>query len=184
MRVISGSARRLKLKTIDTMETRPTQDRTKETLFNVLNPFLADCRFLDLFAGSGGIGIEALSRGAESCVFIEQNPKAVECIEYNLSFTKLDKKGKVYRGDVLSLLHQIDTGEVFHCIFMDPPYNHGLEQQVLTYLSKSRMIDDDTLIVVEASLETDFSYLTSLGLKDYKRKLYKTNQHVFIQREI
>ena len=63
MRVISGSARSLKLKTLDTLETRPTQDRTKETLFNVLNPFLADCRFLDLFAGSGGIGIEAIRTG-------------------------------------------------------------------------------------------------------------------------
>lgn len=184
MRVISGSARSLKLKTLDTLETRPTQDRTKETLFNVLNPFLADCRFLDLFAGSGGIGIEALSRGAQSCIFIEQNPKAIECIEYNLSFTKLDKNAKVYRGDVLSVLHQLDKGVPFDCIFMDPPYRMGLEKQVLTLLSKSTMMDDDTLIVVEASLDTDFSYLSDLGLKDYKRKQYKTNQHVFIQREI
>lgn len=184
MRVISGSARSLNLKTLDTLETRPTQDRTKETLFNVLNPFLADCRFLDLFAGSGGIGIEALSRGAQSGIFVEQNPKAIECIEHNLSFTKLDKKAKVYRGDVLSVLHQLDKGVPFDCIFMDPPYNKGLEKQVLTLLSTSSMIDDDTLIVVEASLETDFSYLSDLGLKDYKRKQYKTNQHVFIQREI
>ena len=105
MRVISGSARSLKLRTLDTLETRPTQDRTKETLFNVLNPFIADCRFLDLFAGSGGIGIEALSRGAKSCVFVEQNPKAIECIEYNLNFTKLAKAAKVYRGDAIAVLH-------------------------------------------------------------------------------
>lgn len=184
MRVISGSARSLKLKTLDTLETRPTQDRTKETLFNVLNPFLADCRFLDLFAGSGGIGIEALSRGAQSCIFVEQNPKAIECIEYNAAFTKLDQKARILRGDVLSVLHQLDNGLPFDCIFMDPPYNKELEKQVLTILSKSSMINDDTLIVVEASLETDFSYLSDLGLKDYKRKQYKTNQHVFIQREI
>lgn len=184
MRVISGSARSLKLKTLDSLETRPTQDRTKETLFNVLNPFIADCRFLDLFAGSGGIGIEALSRGAEYCVFVEQNPKAIECIEYNLSFTKLDKRAKVYRGDAVAVLHQLDKGEPFHCIFMDPPYNKELEKQVLTFLAKSTLVDDDTLIVVEASLETDFSYLSALGLKDYKRKQYKTNQHVFIQKEI
>lgn len=184
MRVISGSARSLKLKTLDTLETRPTQDRTKETLFNVLNPFLADCRFLDLFAGSGGIGIEALSRGAKSCVFVEQNPKAIECIEHNLNFTKLAKGAKVYHGDAIAVLHQLDKGEPFHCIFMDPPYNKELEKQALTYISKSSLMDDDTLIVVEASLETDFSYLSELGLKDYKRKQYKTNQHVFIQREI
>lgn len=184
MRVISGTARSLKLKTLDTLETRPTQDRTKETLFNVLNPFLADCYFLDLFAGSGGIGIEALSRGAQSCIFVEQNPKAIECIEHNLSFTKLADRATVYRGDALAVLHQLGKSKPFHCIFMDPPYNKGLEKQVLTYLSKSTLIDDDTLIVVEASLETDFSYLSALGLKDYKRKQYKTNQHVFIQREI
>lgn len=184
MRVISGSAKSLKLKTLDSMETRPTQDRTKETLFNVLNPFLADCRFMDLFAGSGGIGIEALSRGAEACVFVEKNPKAIECIEYNLSFTKLANKAKVYRGDVITILHQLEQDKPFHCIFMDPPYNQELEKQALIYLSKSGLIDDDTLIVVEASLETDFSYLSNLGLKDYKRKQYKTNQHVFIQREI
>lgn len=184
MRVISGSARSLRLKTLDTLETRPTQDRTKETLFNVLHPFLPDCRFLDLFAGSGGIGIEALSRGAKHCDFVENNPKAVECIEYNLAFTKLDKNAKVYRGDVRSILPQLACGEPYHCIFMDPPYNHDLEKDVLTFLSNSTLIDDDTLIIVEASLNTDFSYLKELGLKDYKRKQYKTNQHVFIQKEL
>lgn len=184
MRVISGSARSLRLKTLDTLETRPTQDRTKETLFNVLNPFLADCRFMDLFAGSGGIGIEALSRGAKRCIFVEQNPKAIACIDENLTFTKLKKNAKVYRGDVLTVLHQLDGEEPYDCIFMDPPYNKELEKQALIYLSKSSLIDDDTLIVVEASLETDFSYLSGLGLKDYKRKQYKTNQHVFIQKEL
>ena len=184
MRVISGSARSLRLKTIEGNGTRPTTDRIKETLFNMINDRMYDCRFLDLFSGSGAIGIEALSRGADFCAFIEQNPKAIECINYNLSFTKLDKRAKVYRGDVMTVLRQLDHGQAFHCIFMDPPYNKELEKQVLTYLSKSTLMDDDTLIVVEASLETDFSYLCELGLKDYKRKRYKTNQHVFIQREI
>ena len=77
MRVIAGSAKSLKLKTLESMDTRPTQDRTKETLFNVLGPYLADCRFIDLFSGSGGIGIEALSRGAKSCIIVEQNPFAI-----------------------------------------------------------------------------------------------------------
>ena len=76
MRVIAGKARRLALKTVPGMETRPTTDRIKETLFNILQPEIPDCRFLDLVSGSGGIGIEALSRGAESAVFVEKNPKA------------------------------------------------------------------------------------------------------------
>ena len=80
MRVIAGKARRLNLKTIEGLETRPTTDRIKETLFNILQPELLECRFLDLFAGSGGIGIEALSRGASYAVFVEKNPKACQCI--------------------------------------------------------------------------------------------------------
>ena len=90
MRVIAGKARRVPLKTLEGMDTRPTQDRIKETLFNMLQYDLADCCFLDLFAGSGGIGIEALSRGAGFAVFVEQNPKAAEIIRENLKATKLE----------------------------------------------------------------------------------------------
>ena len=86
MRVIAGKARSLRLKTID---------RIKETLFNMLQPYLADCRFLDLFAGSGAIGIEALSRGAACCVFVESSPKAAGCIRDNLRFTHLDGQARV-----------------------------------------------------------------------------------------
>ena len=81
MRVIAGSAKRLRLKTLEGLETRPTSDRIKETLFNMISPWIADCKFLDLFAGSGGIGIEALSRGAKRAVFVEKNPKAAEIIK-------------------------------------------------------------------------------------------------------
>lgn len=181
MRVIAGSAKSLKLKTLDTMDTRPTQDRTKETLFNVLSPYLADCRFIDLFSGSGGIGIEALSRGARSCIFVEQNPAAISCILENLKFTKLTDRAEVLKGDVLTILRQIPDDKPYDVIFMDPPYNKELEKQVLTYISKTKMVDEYTIIVVEASLETDFSYLEDLSLRIYKKKEYKTNQHVFIE---
>ena len=89
MRVIAGKARRIPLVTVKGMETRPTTDRTKETLFNMIAHGLCDCTFLDLFSGSGGIGIEALSRGASYAVFVEKNPKAAACIRENLAFTKL-----------------------------------------------------------------------------------------------
>ena len=88
MRVIAGKARRLNHKTVPGMDTRPTTDRIKETLFNILQPELLDCHFLDLFSGSGAIGIEALSRGAARAVFVEKNPKACTCIRENLTFTK------------------------------------------------------------------------------------------------
>lgn len=92
MRVIAGKCRSLPLKTVPGRQTRPTTDRIKETLFNMLQPYLPDARFLDLFAGSGAIGIEALSRGAERAWFVEQNKAAADCIRQNLKFTKLEQQ--------------------------------------------------------------------------------------------
>ena len=135
MRVIAGKARRLNLKTIPGNETRPTTDRIKETLFNILQPEIPGCRFLDLFSGSGAIGIEALSRGAEYAVFVEKNPKACTCIRENLSFTKLTDGGKLLNMDVLQALRSLEGGEPFDCIFMDAPYEQHLEQPVLEYLA-------------------------------------------------
>ena len=89
MRVIAGKARRLNLETLPGLDTRPTTDRIKETLFNILQADIPGASFLDLFAGSGAIGIEALSRGAENAVFVDKNPKACACIRRNLEFTRL-----------------------------------------------------------------------------------------------
>lgn len=183
MRVIAGKARRLNLKTVPGMDTRPTTDRIKETLFNILQPQLLDCRFLDLFSGSGGIGIEALSRGASCAVFVEKNPKACSCIRENLSFTKLADSGKLLSMDVLQALRSLEGGESFDCIFMDPPYRQDLEQQVLAYLADSSLVDEHTLIIVEADLDTDFDYLDSMGFAQLRSKEYKTNKHVFITRK-
>ena len=119
MRVIAGKARRLNLKTIPGTDTRPTTDRIKETLFNILQPELLECRFLDLFAGSGGIGIEALSRGASYAVFVEKNPKAAACIRENLAFTKLAEDGKLLNMDVLQALRSLEGKGLFDIIFMD-----------------------------------------------------------------
>ena len=181
MRVIAGKARRLALKTVPGMETRPTTDRIKETLFNILQPEISDCRFLDLFSGSGGIGIEALSRGAESAVFVEKNPKACACIRENLTFTKLAEHGKLLNMDVLQALRSLEGEEAFDCIFMDPPYNHELEKSVLTYLAESSLLAEEGIIIVEASKETDFDYAEDLGYNIIKEKEYKTNKHVFLE---
>ena len=179
MRVIAGKCRSLKLKSVPGLNTRPTQDRTKETLFNVLQPYIADCRMLDLFSGSGAIGIEALSRGAAHCVFVEQNRQALECIRENLRFTKLEADAEVLAMDVIAALNVLEEGEGFDCIFMDPPYNQGLERTVLERLSRSGLLREDAVIVVEASLKTDFSYLEELGFYIRKEKKYKTNMHLF-----
>ena len=182
MRVIAGKARRLSLKTVPGMETRPTTDRIKETLFNILQPYIPDCTFLDLFSGSGAIGIEALSRGAEHATFVEKNPRACACIRENLAFTKLAEHGKLLNMDVLQALRSMEGQAAFDCIFMDPPYMNELERQVLEYLKDSSLADEDTLIVVEADLHTDFTYAEELGYELSRSKEYKTNKHVFVYR--
>lgn len=182
MRVIAGTARSMPLKTVKGLDTRPTTDKTKETLFNILQSDVPDCRFLDLFSGSGAIAIEALSRGAAHAVLVEQNAKAAECIKENLIFTKVMDRAELQKCDVLTALHRMEGQKPFDIIFMDPPYNQELERQVLTYLADSSLVDEYTVIVAEASLETDFSYLEELGYHAYKYKKYKTNQHVFLQK--
>lgn len=181
MRVISGKAKRLQLKTLEGLDTRPTTDRIKETLFNMIAPRITDCDFLDLFSGSGAIGIEALSRGARYAAFVENNKEAIECIKSNLKSTKLEE-GRVLFMDVASSIRALELeGKVFDIIFMDPPYNKGLEEEVIRTLQNSNIIYLNTIIIVEASIETSFSFLDDTKFCITKEKLYKTNKHVFIE---
>ena len=183
MRVIAGKARRLQLKSIEGLATRPTQDRTKETLFNVLQPSIERSVFLDLFSGSGAIGIEALSRYAKEAYFVENQRKACECIKENLLHTKLMDQAHILSKDVMAAISWLeDRGVVFDIIFMDPPYDKELEKDVLYRLDESSICGEDTLVVVEASLETDFSYAESAGFEIIKEKCYKNNKHVFLER--
>lgn len=181
MRVIAGKARRIQLKTIEGVQTRPTTDRIKETLFNMIAHGLCDATFLDLFAGSGAIGIEALSRGAAKAVFVEKNPKAVSCIKENLNRTNLESEAEIMVTDVITALRRLDRQKKFDYIFMDPPYNNLLEKDVLNFLANSDLLSEDALIIIEASLETDFSYLEEMGFSLIKRKEYKTNVHMFVE---
>ena len=182
MRVIAGTARSLPLKTPEGKDTRPTTDRIKETLFNMLQMYIPDCVFVDMFSGSGGIGIEAISRGARKAYFIENAPKAISCIEQNLAFTKFADRAIVLKQDACAGLNSIYEKQV-DVIFMDPPYNQEHERRALEILRSMKYVTEDTLIVVEASLETDFSYVDTLGFSVEKEKLYKTNKHVYIKKK-
>ena len=184
MRVIAGTAKRIQLKTIEGLDTRPTTDRIKETLFNMISEYLADSNFLDLFSGSGAIGIEALSRGANKAVFVEQSKLAMNCIRENLKKTKLEERARLCEMDAVSGLRKLENTEVFDYVFMDPPYNQLLEKDVLEYLSKSTLLSEDALVIVEASIDTDFSYVSDLGFKIVKIKEYKTNKHIFLEKEV
>lgn len=182
MRIIAGTARSLPLKSVEGMGTRPTTDRIKETLFNILQNDIPGCYFLDLFAGSGQIGLEAISRGAAYAVFVDNGKKAVGCIEDNIHFTKFDKQTKLYPTDVLSALRGMEGKYQFDIIFMDPPYNQEIEKDVLRYLATSSVLKEDTLIIVEVALDTNFDYLKEYGLTLERFKTYKTNAHAFIKK--
>ena len=158
MRVIAGSARSLPLRTIEGTDTRPTQDRIKETLFNMLQSDIPGCKFLDLYSGSGAIGIEALSRGAAKAVLVENSKKAVECIKDNLTFTKLADKADVMEMDVLSAINRLKGKDVFSIVYMDPPYSNDYERDVLAALRNSDIIDEYTIIIVEEKLDADLDY--------------------------
>lgn len=182
MRIIAGTARSLPLKTVEGMETRPTTDRIKETLFNMLQNEIPGCYFLDLFAGSGQIGLEAVSRGAEYAVFADNGRKAAQCIEENIRFTKFDRQCRLLNMDAVSAIRSLDGKYRFDVIFMDPPYKKELEKEVLTALAESTLLKENTLIIVEAALDTSFDYLDELGYQMVKYKKYKTNAHVFLTR--
>ena len=181
MRVIAGTARSLPLKTPKNMATRPTTDRIKETLFNILQPYLSDCVFIDLFSGSGAIGIEAVSRGAQKCYFVEQDKEAAACIADNLNFTKFADRAVLLRQDVLNGIYHIFEKEA-DIVFMDPPYGKEYEKKVLDALRDVKYVTDNTILVTEADLHTDFSYVEAMGYAVFKQKKYKTNQHVFLRR--
>ena len=183
MRVIAGTAKSLKLKTVEGLDTRPTTDRIKETLYNMIQNDVIECKFLDLFSGSGAIGIEALSRGASYATFVENNKEAIKCIKHNLSFTGLVNKAQIMETNVLSAISLLNNkGITYDIVFMDPPYNNYYEKSVLVKLGESDIIDEYSLIIIEASKETDFSYLPEIGYKIIKEKIYKTNKHIFVQK--
>ena len=180
MRVIAGSARGRRLKTLEGMDVRPTTDKVKEAIFSAIQFDLPDAAVLDLFAGSGQMGIEALSRGAERAWFVEQNKAAADCIRQNLKFTKLEQQAVLLPMEAHAALQSLQGQEPFDCIFMDPPYDKGLEKDVLYAFRDASFIGEDTLIIVEASLNTDFDLAEDAGYEILKKKIYKTNVHVFL----
>jgi len=178
LRVIAGSARNLLLKTPEGFDTRPTTDRIKETLFNMLQTDIPGSVVIDFFAGSGSIGIEALSRGAKKAYLVDNSREAGKCIVENIKHTHFDDKAVFLDTDSVRASMQIHEPSV-DIIFMDPPYDKGLEKELLSVLKSSSYVNEDTLFVIEAKLDTDFDYLDEFGYELIKEKLYKTNKHIF-----
>ncbi len=138
--------------------------------------------FLDLFSGSGGIAIEALSRGAKEAVMVEKDREAVRCIKQNVQHTKMDDRSRVMPMDVMQALRRLEqAGQPFDIIFMDPPYHLDLEERIVPYLLQSSLVKVGSLIIVETALDTDVDYMYELGCEVERIKEYKTNRHVFLR---
>lgn len=147
MRVITGSARGCRLKELEGMETRPTTDRVKEGLFNIIQFDIEGRRVLDLFAGTGQLGIECLSRGAVSAVFVDRRADAVKLIRENLKATRLSEKARVVPGDSMEFLTALR--ERFDLIFLDPPYEAGLLEPALAHIARFDILSPHGIIVAE-----------------------------------
>lgn len=154
MRVISGSARGRRLKELQGMETRPTTDKVKESLFNIIQFDIPGRRVLDLFGGTGQLGLEALSRGAQHCTFVEQRRDAVALIRDNLRACELSDKAHVVQGEALSFLSSCK--EKFDVIFLDPPYQSDLLEKSLDLIRKFDILGENGIIVGETALELPF----------------------------
>lgn len=152
MRIITGIAKGIKLKSPHGLETRPTADRVKESIFNIMGNILLDADVLDIFAGTGNLGLEALSRGARNAVFIDKSTSSIEVIKENALHTKLIKKTDIYKNDVFKGLIKLQQLQrTFNLIFCDPPYNKGLVNLVLAEIDNSNLLRPDGIIIIEYS---------------------------------
>ena len=151
MRVITGTARGRRLKELEGMETRPTTDRVKEGLFNILQFDIEGRKVLDLFAGTGQLGIECLSRGAASAVFVDRRADAVKLIRDNLKTTELTENARVVAGDSMEYLKGLR--EKFDIIFLDPPYAAGLLEAAISHIAEFDILSPHGIIVAEHPVE-------------------------------
>ena len=168
MRVITGKARGVQLKTPEGMQTRPTSDRVKEALFSIINFEIPGAKVLDLFGGTGQLGIEALSRGAQSAVFVDAREDACKLIRENLKRTKLEQGGRVVRSDYLEYLKRCN--EQYSIIFLDPPYAEVFLENALKQITEIDILQSDGIIVAERPLgkELPWEFEGFTRTKDYK----------------
>lgn len=157
MRVVSGSAKGRPLKSVPGSGTRPTTDKVKEAVFSMIGPYFEGGAVLDLFAGTGGLGIEALSRGMESAVFVDMEPKSIDTIRANLKATNLEAKAQVYRNEAGRALSALEKrGRVFDLVFLDPPYRLKHGDELMLSMVEKGMLQEDAIIVLEH--ESNYAY--------------------------
>lgn len=168
MRIISGKYKGKKIDGYDIGGTRPTQDRVKESLFGMIQDYILDSKVLDLFAGSGNLGIEALSNGASSCWFVDNNKKCIECIKKN---TNGIDNVRIIEKDYLDALSSFN--EKFDLIFLDPPYNLECLDNVLEIIINNDLLEDDGLVICEYEYDNFKDSYSGLELIKEKKYGYK-----------
>lgn len=181
MRVIAGLLKSRKLETIDTNYIRPTSDRVKEAMFSIIGDLVVYCRFLDLFAGSGSIGIEAYSRGAAEVVFIDSCPDSVKVLKRNLLKTGLVDKVEieVHNTDYSNAINKLKRrGKIFDIIFIDPPYNKNIPLEAVEKISENNILSKEGTIIVEHEIRDPMPEKIS-SYKLHKKKKYGNTQLSF-----
>ncbi len=171
MRVVSGSARGTVLETIEGLDTRPTTDRVKEAVFSMIQTHIYGSSCLDLFSGSGALGIELLSRGADFAVFVESGAKPAKIIQKNLERTQLVEKSKLILGDVYGKIKAL-KGEKYDIIIMDPPYLSGHVKKTLMLIEQCDLLSESGIIVVEHEISDDEAQKHGTSFECYKSKKY------------
>ena len=166
MRVIAGTYRSRVLKEVECDTTRSTKDRVKESIFNSIQNHLYESTILDLFAGSGALGIEAISRGAKSCVFNESNTKAIKIVEENINMLEIEN-AKVERLDYVDFL--LSTNDTFDIILLDPPYHMNIIDEIIQLISKRNLLNKDGIIVSLYAKNISLQEQNS-GIIEYKKK--------------
>jgi 16S rRNA (guanine(966)-N(2))-methyltransferase RsmD len=180
MRVISGSAKGRKLRSVPGEATRPITDRVKESLFNIIGPDIQEAAFLDLFAGTGSVGIEALSRGAESALFIDLDRSAIKTIHENLELTKLINEAQVVRGDALAILDR-PTLMQFDYIYIAPPQYQGLWSKALKIVDGHlEWLSEDAWVIVQIH-PREIEDLELTQLVEIDRRNYGSTLLIFFQ---
>lgn len=171
VRVISGSARGLKLNTPGDDRVRPTTDRVKESMFNIVQDWAYDSQVLDLFAGSGALGIEALSRGASQAVFCDNSLDSIKIIKSNIEKARVADRSQIVNGDFKRCLRDMEAkNQSFDMIFVDPPYYEGLFEEVLDTIRSCKILKKDGIVIVEHDAKRPIGQVE--GLEVYKEKKY------------
>ncbi len=173
MRVISGKYRGHHLVSFNADHIRPTTDRVKETLFNIIQTSVGEAQVLDLFSGTGSLGIEALSRGAAQVLFVEKSKKSIQILEKNLEKLKVDEPYKILQKDVISFLKGYE-GEPFDLIFADPPFTEKMAHDVVEAVDASKAMGPHSLLMIESArhekMLDDYNTLSRVDVREFGDK--------------